>query len=723
MSDNQSEVIEDDGGGGEAGGGGDVDNSCSDSKKNLTIQTDFRVPSPLKNLETQDDLKKKVDLLPASLKDGFGGQRRSFPGWSLNEGSGSSSCRALRRAVSTLTRLDDFTYERIGTGFFSEVFKVTHRVNGSIMVLKMNTCLSNRNNMIREIQLMNKLSHPNILKYYGACVHEGQLHALTEHMTGGSLEQLLCNKNIELSWSTRGGLARNIACGMNYLHSKGFFHRDLTSKNILIRHTKDGYTAVVADFGLAEKIPDPLSRQRLPTVGSPYWMAPECLKGEWYNEKADVFSYGIILCEVIARIEADPDILPRLENFGLDAVRFKAMCPDCPTDLFSLAVKCSAMKYKCRPSFAEIEDLLKKILNDLRKSLTNGQSEAKAINRRSLSEDDLLRMGEMNNLPCTPSDKARCHFSPSSSGGGDLAANILKRDCGKSGNPFIKFELFLSNGKKILPLSKDQFSSCLELQSPSFQTAPVTPLYQHEDSGENSFFLQSKYKLQRSSSVPVSPTTKRRTIVVQKTLSPPLDSPHSPTRESNGKLVGSCGIPERAEYRRRGSCESGFFSVGDSERMSTSDLSPEPSTAFFEDPMCSVISNSAENETICGDAKSLATKVNVSDFSSCSISSSSSSSSSSSPSTNFNIRRRPVQRHSPRPLSCPRIACTVEKLSDVADQRLVDKSDNLFNNYRSSSQPESNNIENNVESDVQANVAVEMPQLIVPTPCQGISFS
>ncbi|KAL0606139.1 Dual specificity testis-specific protein kinase 1 [Plecturocebus cupreus] len=280
-----------------------------------------------------------------------------------------SSYRALRSAVSSLARVDDFhCAEKIGAGFFSEVYKVRHRQSGQVMVLKMNKLPSNRGNTLREVQLMNRLRHPNILRFMGVCVHQGQLHALTEYMNGGTLEQLLSSPE-PLSWPVRLHLALDIARGLRYLHSKGVFHRDLTSKNCLVRREDRGFTAVVGDFGLAEKIPvyrEGARKEPLAVVGSPYWMAPEVLRGELYDEKADVFAFGIVLCELIARVPADPDYLPRTEDFGLDVPAFRTLVgDDCPLPFLLLAIHCCSMEPSTRAPFTEITQHLEWILEQL----------------------------------------------------------------------------------------------------------------------------------------------------------------------------------------------------------------------------------------------------------------------------------------------------------------------------------------------------------------------
>ncbi|KAB7498124.1 Dual specificity testis-specific protein kinase 2 [Armadillidium nasatum] len=312
----------------------------------------------------------------------------------------STSYQALHSALARLYRLDDFTLERIGQGFFSEVYKARHLVTGKIMVLKMNKLLSNRHNMLREVELMNRLHHPNILNYYGVCVHEGQVHALTQYINGGCLDALLQNLRIDLPWVTRTSLALDIARGISYLHMKRVFHRDLTSKNILIQHWKERgkhrLRAVIGDFGLAAQIPQDKS-VRLRQVGSPYWMAPEVIRGDWYDHRVDIFSFGIVVCEIIARCDADPDILPRTHNFGVHYLAFSRMCPnDCPPGLLELAFQCCQIDPVSRPSFKELENILHYLLVEFRPTVVAGGGggasprKQKVCHRRSLSDDSLF---------------------------------------------------------------------------------------------------------------------------------------------------------------------------------------------------------------------------------------------------------------------------------------------------------------------------------------------
>ena len=101
-------------------------------------------------------------------------------------------------------------------------------------------------------------------------------------------------------------------------------------QNCLLREQDGCYTGVVADFGLAANLEKrlrptrqdmkPSPKQLMSCVGTPYWMAPEVLNSKPYDEKADVFSYGIVMCEIISRKSADPDEIPRT-NVSVKCVR------------------------------------------------------------------------------------------------------------------------------------------------------------------------------------------------------------------------------------------------------------------------------------------------------------------------------------------------------------------------------------------------------------------
>ncbi|XP_070184629.1 dual specificity testis-specific protein kinase 2-like, partial [Littorina saxatilis] len=287
-----------------------------------------------------------------------------------------------------------------------------------------------------------------------------------QYIEDGSLEQLLDNKEEELPWTQRIQLTLGIARGLDYLHSKGFMHRDLTSKNILIKKIEShGFQAIIADFGLASKIPDPLSKEKLPTVGSPYWMAPEVLNGHIYDEKADLFSLGIIMCEITARISADPDIMPRMNNFGVDYVALCEMITYCPLDYLQLAFKCCQVNPKKRPHSSEIIEWLEKIFKNLQNDIFTRKAKEKIKERsghkRSRSEDNILQANDSE--ADTSSEDITVIGTPL------LIGQVMSRDdpayAPSSNNPFANQQRF-QHGRKLLGTSID-FAIELPVTPPS----------------------------------------------------------------------------------------------------------------------------------------------------------------------------------------------------------------------------------------------------------------
>ncbi|GAY52658.1 hypothetical protein CUMW_143580 [Citrus unshiu] len=149
------------------------------------------------------------------------------------------------------------------------------------------------------VAIMKGLRHPNIVLLMGAVTEPPNLSIVTEYLSRGSLYKLLHipDARVVVDERLRLNMAYDVAKGMNYLHQRRppIVHRDLKSPNLLVDST---YTVKVCDFGLSRSKPNTYISSKT-AAGTPEWMAPEVLREDPSNEKSDVFSFGVILWELI----------------------------------------------------------------------------------------------------------------------------------------------------------------------------------------------------------------------------------------------------------------------------------------------------------------------------------------------------------------------------------------------------------------------------------------
>eukprot|EP01012_Entosiphon_sulcatum_P046967 TRINITY_DN6347_c0_g1_i1.p1 TRINITY_DN6347_c0_g1~~TRINITY_DN6347_c0_g1_i1.p1 ORF type:complete len:590 (+),score=66.32 TRINITY_DN6347_c0_g1_i1:901-2670(+) len=148
----------------------------------------------------------------------------------------------------------------------------------------------------REIAVLNQLRHPNIVRYLGSTMEGHMCNIFQEYIPGGSIKQLL-GKFGAFRESITVHFLEHILQGLHYLHTKNVLHRDIKGDNILVTHTG---VAKLADFGTAKVLRegDPILSEMAEAHGTPFWLAPEVLKGGEHQKESDVWSVGCVVIEM-----------------------------------------------------------------------------------------------------------------------------------------------------------------------------------------------------------------------------------------------------------------------------------------------------------------------------------------------------------------------------------------------------------------------------------------
>ncbi|KAG4079104.1 hypothetical protein HA402_001075 [Bradysia odoriphaga] len=194
--------------------------------------------------------------------------------------------------------------EVVGKGSFGTVYKAVWREK--YVAVKYIEQESERNAFTIEVRQLSRVAHPNIVALFGACTKRPHVCLVMEYAEGGSLYNVLhCNPKPYYTAAHAMSWARQCAEGVAYLHAmrpKPLIHRDLKPPNLLL--INGGRMLKICDFGTVTDKATLMTNNK----GSAAWMAPEVFEGYTYTEKCDVFSWGIILWEVLSREQPFKDI-------------------------------------------------------------------------------------------------------------------------------------------------------------------------------------------------------------------------------------------------------------------------------------------------------------------------------------------------------------------------------------------------------------------------------
>ncbi|XP_061487349.1 angiopoietin-1 receptor isoform X3 [Rhineura floridana] len=316
---------------------------------------------------------------------------RDEPAVQFNSGTLTLSRKAKNSPESTIYPVlewNDIKFQDvIGEGNFGQVLKARIKKDGlrmdaAIKRMKEYASKDDHRDFAGELEVLCKLGHhPNIINLLGACEHRGYLYLAIEYAPHGNLLDFLRKSRVletdpafAIANSTASTLssqqllhfAADVARGMDYLSQKQFIHRDLAARNILVG---ENYVAKIADFGLSrgQEVYVKKTMGRLPVR----WMAIESLNYSVYTTNSDVWSYGVLLWEIVSLGGTPYCGMTCAELYEKLPQGYRLEKPlNCDDEVYDLMRQCWREKPYERPSFAQILVSLNRMLEE-RKTYVN----------------------------------------------------------------------------------------------------------------------------------------------------------------------------------------------------------------------------------------------------------------------------------------------------------------------------------------------------------------
>uniref|UniRef100_A0A803NQC1 non-specific serine/threonine protein kinase n=1 Tax=Cannabis sativa TaxID=3483 RepID=A0A803NQC1_CANSA len=273
----------------------------------------------------------------------------------------------------------------VASGSYGDLYKGTYcSQEVAIKILKperINTDMQRE--FAQEVFIMRKVRHKNVVQFIGACTKPPSMCIVTEYMSGGSVYDYLHKKRGFFKLPNLLKVATDISKGMNYLHQNNIIHRDLKAANLLM---DENGVVKVADFGVARV--QAQSGVMTAETGTYRWMAPEVIEHKPYDHKADIFSFGVVLWELLTGKLPYEFLTPLQAAVGVVQQGLRPPIPkQTHPKLVEILGKCWERDPALRPDFSEIIDTLQQISKEV---ADEGDERRKSTSGRFLS---VLRRG------------------------------------------------------------------------------------------------------------------------------------------------------------------------------------------------------------------------------------------------------------------------------------------------------------------------------------------